>query len=253
MILRPLNAPAEPASENDEARPAWKVFMEREKHVAPPFGIIFQPEHSILAGHLAQSLLPGVFGELPPEVMQAISQHDFGWRKNDEANKTNPRPFPDLSTDETLPSWYESIAQAKSIGPLGEVMVSRHFTTLGTADESRAEFVRTETERREKLERNLPYSATDLDRWTGAIGFCDLLSLYLCCGSQQSVELPLAHPANSSSAHARKTVLSWKNGSPQFSPPVLQPATRVSLDVLVMRDRGSALEQLHLAWEFPAG
>src|SRR5579875_1731117 len=102
MILRPLNFPKQPTSHNNGSKPASEVFIQTEKQLQPPFGIIFQAEHSVLAGHLAKAFLPTAFGELPPEVIQAISQHDFGWKESDQAqmdlrSETTPRPFPALS------------------------------------------------------------------------------------------------------------------------------------------------------------
>lgn len=258
MILRPLIIPRAPTSSNGHAKPASQIFLQTEKRIDLPFAIIFQAEHSALAGHIAQALSPHVFGKLPREVIEAISQHDFGWNSSDQSQMAarghqTPRPFPELSTEESLPSWYESVAHARKLGALAYVTVSRHFKTLATGDESRAEFVRTETKRRAEVERALDYTASDLDRWTGAIGFCDLVSLYLSCGCQDSVEFPIAHPADPAAVHAPKTILSWEEGSPSFSPPILQPDTNLSLDVRTYAGRKAELTPLRLAWNFHNG
>jgi hypothetical protein len=213
MILRSLPKPDDTPPSPSGPRAAWAVFLESQKRVKAPYAIIFQADHSKLAGDLAEALLPDAFGELPPEVIQAIAQHDFGWNAGDQSQiesfgQTSPRPFPSLSAEETLPSWHDSIAHARSLGPLVDVLVSRHFTLLGAGDPARANFVRIETERLREIERVLPYAPADLDRWTSAVGFCDLLSLYLCCGSRQSVQFLMAHPACPAASHARKITFS---------------------------------------------
>jgi hypothetical protein len=220
-----------------------------------PYAIIFQAEHSNLAGQLTEALSEDVFGKLSPEVIQAAGQHDFGWQDSDESQiqalgQKSPRPFPDLSVEETLPSWRNSVAHAASVSPLVDALVSRHFTFLGSGDPGRAEFVRRETDRRCEIERNLPFSPADLDRWTAAVGFCDLLSLYLCCDSQQSVEFPFAHPADPAAVQAPKTTLSWVDGSPRFSSTVLKPDAHISLTVREYSGHGTELRPLTLQWSF---
>ncbi len=111
-------------------------------------------------------------------------------------------------------------------------MVSRHFTLLGAADLGRAEFVEGENRCRVEVERSLACSTEDLNRWTAAIGFCDLLSLYLCSGSRTPVEFPLAHPADPAAPEAQKVTLIWKSNSPQFSVPILESEATPSLNVL---------------------
>jgi hypothetical protein len=258
MVLRSLSIHRQLPSNRGDIKLASQAFIQMERQVSPPFAIIFQAEHSILAGHLAEALLHHIFGEIPPEVILAISQHDFGWQHNDQAqmnsrNERAPLPFPALSTEETLPSWYASIAHGRSLGVLAYVMISRHFTTLGTADETRAQFIRTETERRAEVESTLGYPASDLNRWIGALGLSDLLSLYLCCGSEETVEFPLAHPADPASANAKKIILRWSNGSPHFSPPLLRRGTSVSLDARVYSGCETDLMPAHLEWYFPEG
>jgi hypothetical protein len=258
MILRSLSQPKEKAVDGSDAPKASEVFIETQKQVQVPYAIIFQAEHSQLAGQLAAALSEDVFGRLSSEVMQATGQHDFGWEASDQGqiealSQRSPRPFPDLSAEETLPSWRSSVAHAGSVGPLVDVLVSRHFSLLGSGDPGREEFVRCETERREAIERILPYAPADLDRWTGAVGFCDLLSLYLCSGSQQPVAFPFAHPASPAATQAPKTTLSWHNGSPRFSSAVLRPGSQVSLTVRQYSGSGTDLRPLTLQWSFDHG
>jgi hypothetical protein len=230
--------------------------MASQQHVTPPYAIIFQSEHSKLAGDLAKALREEVFGNLPEEVIKAIGEHDFGWIDNDTGqiralSQTSPRPFLSLTTEETLPSWHSSIARAASVTPLMEVMVSRHFSLLGTVDPTRAGFVHEENERRSAIERILPFEPADLDRWTGAMGFCDLVSLYLCSGRRKPVELPFTHPSSPAAANAPKTTLSWTdNGQPRFSTPVVKPGTHVAMTVRQYSGSGTDLSPLALEWTF---
>lgn len=238
------------------AEPGWDVFLPTQRDVQAPFGIVLQADHSILAGHLAQALRRDVFGDLPPEVVQAIGQHDFGWKASDEAqlnslDKSRPRPFPALHVDETSPSWNASIEHARTLGPLSYVMVSRHCTLLGqSGDAAWAGFVREETERRSTVEGEFGWAPGDLDRWTGAMGFCDLLSLYLCCGTNRPVEFPLAHPADPASARAERVTLHWEDKTPVFSKPILKAGTRVSLPIQSYSGDDADLKSDQVEWQF---
>lgn len=257
MIIRPL-PPATITPESESPRPAAEVFTWLQKQAAPPHAIIYQFEHSQLAGQLAEALSPVVFGGLPQQVIQGIAQHDYGWQASDEAQMRSlheiaPRPFPAMSTEETLPSWYASVAHARSLGELAYIVVSRHFTILAAGDESRAEFVRTETRLRKEIESGLSSRPEDLDRWTRAIGFCDLVSLYLCSGAQQAVQFPLAHLSDPASMNAPTTVLSWDEGAPKFSPPVFKPGTTAGLEARIYSGSAAELKPLHLEWFFPKG
>ena len=232
--------------------------MQTEKNVSPPCIIIFQPEHSVLAGAIARALVPDLFGELPAEVLAAIAQHDYGWSSSDTAQMQSlaqrlPRPFPALSNEEIMPSWRASIQHARSQSRLAYVIVSRHFTTLATGDESKAAFVEEETERRASVEQDLGCATSDLNRWTGAIGFCDLVSLYLCCGSEEAAEFPLAHPADPDSANARRTILSKEDGSLYFSPPTLKGAVPLSLECRSYAGDTADTAPYRLEWRFPNG
>jgi Protein of unknown function (DUF3891) len=258
MILRPLSNAGSSSPEQDGPRPASTVFLEREKHITAPYAVVFQREHSQLAGELASALREDIFGELTPDVIGAAGQHDFGWDPSDLSQieslpQGKLRPFPDLSVGETLPSWRNSLAHAASVSPLVEVLVSRHFCLLGSGDPGRQDFVNRETERRSKLESTLPFTAADLDRWADAVGFSDLLSLYLCSGCQESVQFPLAHPASPKASEAPKVTLLWRSGSPAFSSPVLKPGTQVSMTVRTYSGEGADLPRQTFSWTFIDG
>lgn len=254
MILRPL---AKPARQSD-VQPAADVFMALENRAQPPCAIILQYEHSRVAGDLARSLASNAFGKLPAEVIQAATEHDFGWSKSDlgqmrRLGEVPPRPFPALSAAETQPSWDACIAHGRSLSPLADVLISRHFTTLAGNDPERKEFVESEKARRGRIERDLPYQPVELDRWAGAIGFCDLLSLYLCCGAESDVQFPLAHPASPASKEARKVTLSWAGGTPRFSSTIFKPGNGIALTVRTYDGNGANTAPLTLSWRFEIG
>lgn len=157
------------------------------------------------------------------DVIAAITHHDYGWDCSDQQQIQalecrRPRPFTEMNADETLPSWIGSIAHGRRLGPLVAVLISRHCCLLGAESGQRGQFIEEETKGREQVERL--FSPVDLDRWSGALGFCDLLSLYLCSGSQSDIILPIAHPEET--ANELNLTLAWANGRPVLSQPMLQ-------------------------------
>ena len=52
------------------------------------------------------------------------------------------------------------------------------------------EFLASEEQRQCRLLRRQNRGESEVQYWTDVLQFCDLLSLYLCCGSQESVEFP---------------------------------------------------------------
>lgn len=252
MILGCLGGNLAPSS---GTQPASQVFMSTEKQIHPPCAIALQADHARLAGDLARALEVEAFGEFPDEVIQATAQHDFGWTASDMAQlerlgEADPLPFPSLTWKQTQTSWDACIEHGRSLSPLSDVLISRHFTALAGSDPERAEFVRRETARRQMVERLLPYTSANLDGWTAVLGFCDLLSLYLCCGATQTVEFPLAHPASVASRQARKVTLSWERGQPRFSAGVLKGGTQVGLDAKGYSGHGRDTQPLYLSWRF---
>jgi hypothetical protein len=221
------------------AKPVWQAFLDTQKRVDPSYGIVLQSDHARLAGDLAAILSPDLFGPLPPEVIDAVSRHDFGWKESDEAQlraieRVPLRPFPILSPDETLPSWHESIRLAEKISPLAGVIVSRHLCALATQYLAYRPFLEREAERLERIESGLGLCHEDLDRWTGAIGFCDALSLYLCCGATEPVEVPLAHSSLPESKSARRVVVERIDERLRMSAAVVKLGETVSV---MVRDR----------------
>ena len=253
MILRTTQQfPTFPAAASVAARPAYQVFVAHQQNVQPPYLPIPQPTHARLAGSLAQALLPEIFGSIPAEVIEAVRQHDYGWIGSDLAqlaesrNGSTIRSFPQLGAEEAVPAWDATVRLAEACSPLIGVLVNRHFCFLSDDDNPLHRQFREEARRRrEPVEAALEIPAPDLDRWTAALGVCDLLSLYLCSGCTEPVEFPLCHPADAEAReHAEKTTLRWEDGVGQWSRPLFHPETRVSQMVAALEG-----DQKELSWQ----
>ena len=250
MILR--KNPVSPPDDNArQIRRVWQTFLDTQKTNEPPYGIVLQPDHANLAGDIAAVLDPAVFGSIPAEVIHAISTHDAGWRNSDEAQlqaigEFPPRPFPMLQPEETMSAWYESVRLAELVSPLTGVIVARHFCALAGNDQRYEIFLWNERPRLERAEANLGIRREHLDRWMAAIGFCDVLSLYLCCGTNEPAEFALGHPALPESQNARRIFVGWKDGRPRLSEPVIASGATVSVPVFDWADAASG----HVSWKF---
>lgn len=231
--------------------PAYKVFLDSQQRVSVPYGIVLQPEHARLAGDLAAQLEPDIFGEIPQEVIEAVRDHDLGWRSNDETHLAhdNPVPFPSVPPSEAVACWKESIRLATERSALRGALTSRHFCALAHSLPDHNNFLEQEQPHGEDLERELNLPAEQLHDWTAALGFCDLLSLILCAGVSERVALPLAHPALPESRSARKVILDWDEGNPRFSSRVMKPGAVVSIDVREKPDEEPGLQPLRLTWQ----
>ena len=248
MILRKTDTRPAP----ERARPAWQVFLESQRGLEPPYAVICQPEHSRLAGDLATALITDAFGELTPAVLDAIRQHDQGWQVHDDAQlaavgRACPKPFPAIAPPEAHACWAKSIERAAGRTLLEGIITSRHFCAIAQADPSHAPFLAREIPRRVRMEEQAGISAAELNRYTAAIGFCDLVSLYLCSDAREPVEVPLAHPSLQESRNARRVLIGWTNERPRFAPPVFTEGTRLSFAGLERRDSGSPLSPA--AWQ----
>jgi len=240
-----------------EPRPAYEAFVAHQKQVRAPYLPVPQSTHAHLAGTLAKALV--VFEDLTAEVVEAIRQHDYGWIGSDleQVAQTRSggetRPFPALSAEEAVPAWEATVRLAETVSPLIGVLVNRHFCLLSDDENPLHQVFRQQSAgRRMPVEASLAASKKaapkDLDRWTAALGVCDLLSLYLCSGCEEPVTFPFCHPAD---AEAReqvdKTELRWENGKLRFTQPLLRAGTRVTQVVPGLREGDEARE---LAWEF---
>jgi hypothetical protein len=256
MLFRALTMQYGPQEERRmETWPAARAFLETQRHTSPPFAVIFQSAHAQLAGDLAASLSTEVFGQLPEDIIEAIRQHDSGWISNDERqmqslSASDPRSFPDIPARDSLVAWQDSIGHAESISLRAMVLVSRHFCMLATGDPLHKDIKAREEQQRASAEQQLGISSEQWDRWVGALGFCDLLSLYLCSGSKVPVAFPVCHPAESGAGVAAEIRASWKDGKLSCSPSVVKPDTKLSLHAVLYRGRKHETEPLDLAWKF---
>jgi hypothetical protein len=119
---------------------------------------------------------------------------------------------------------------------------------LAAGSAKNAKFIAEATTHGREIEGALPYRPEDLDRWIAAFGFCDLLSLYLCSGSQSAVTLPLAHPEDD--ANARNVTLTWANASPCLSESVLYPNVCFFVNGIRYAGTASSIESLSVQWIF---
>lgn len=198
MILHPLPNPGD--ADTSEFLSGWEAVFRAQRAPASDWLLIAQPDHAVLAGDLAARIQ---FPDVPPlsqEELQGISLHDEGWRELDRGAQVKdgrPLSFLDFAPSDFLNAWNGSIECAERAGPLAGLMVSEHFCRLAKVsletrgeDPSLRKFLQTESERQERLARLQPLSAAEIAIRVDVLQFCDLLSLYLCCGSSAAIEFP---------------------------------------------------------------
>ena len=240
--------------EGGQAQPAFQVFLATQQGSGSPLAIFRQTMHAQLAGDLARRLLPEHFGPLTQEVLEATAQHDWGWDESDNRQlarlqEDDPRPFPQVGPDEELPSWQRSLQFADGRPLLTRVLIRRHFCALAhTPKPGHAEFLQREKPQGERLERELGVDPAQLKRWTDALGFCDLVSLYLCSGAKAPAEFPLAHPAEPYAAQARRVVARWRGEELEFSEPVFAGGTGVSAEMLRLDGTSRSVVPERVEW-----
>jgi len=250
-------------------KPAWQLVEESQLLPARPVLLIPQPSHAVLAGDLAQALLPEAFGELPANIIRAIRMHDSGWGTLDAAQIHQARAgandeikhgvevplasFLHVPSADAVRAWKASVDEAEKIAPECGFIVSHHFSLLSVrGDRAHASFAKNEAARRERILRTSQASPTDLERWTDALGFCDLLSLYLCgyscAGISASASLPRVHPARRSDVPALTIDRTGEQIS--LSQPLIRPGTRVELHGLKHPASQTGSAAVALGWTF---
>jgi hypothetical protein len=110
-----------------------------------------------------------------------------------DANE-KPSSFLEAKAEQFLPAWAKSIEIAAKFAPVGGYLVSRHFERISCRDVENVkpkldDFRKQERQRQEKLLKDLKLSKPALEHLVDALQFCDVLSLYLCCGSAAPVKL----------------------------------------------------------------
>jgi hypothetical protein len=216
MVLHPLgegSGPDRRSATSTATSPisAWRAVENTQKETAQEWLLIAQPDHAQLAGDLAARLQSPIFPPLDSDLIRAIALHDAGWAEFDAGtgrchdpklnDRGRPVSFLEMSPADFVVAWTRSITTAETVGAEGGIIVSRHFCRLARArldtridneeDTSRLrQFLHQERQHQDRLIDHAKRSPTELDLLTDLLQFCDLLSLYLCCGARQSVEFP---------------------------------------------------------------
>jgi len=249
MILRPLEVPP-PTTSTDAFIPAWHAVEPLQRAAYDSCWMITQPSHAALAGEIAAGLSGDHLPRLEADLLRAIALHDAGWGMPDaqavmssrSVQKNPPRSFLQVGVSGFLAAWTQSIEVALSTSPAGGYMVSRHFWRLAehrvrSSEDSandRAklqDFLNRESERQNKLASKQDRTPDELELLTDVLQFCDLLSLYFCCGARQPVEFPKYFGM-------KARVTTGENGY-RFDPPLLETGTEFSVAAL----RHPALKQ----------
>ncbi len=210
MILRPLLAESE-NKPNYNLTPVWQLVSRMESAEAEQYLLVGQPDHARISGEMAAKFSASFLPTMDDAVARAISAHDAGWSQfpferdlsGDPPLTDNGRPqhFMQVPLEESLAAWNGSIKAAGEINPLGEYMVSGHFSRIAKmriqmeldtaeAESHLANFVREEEEAQSRLEQRIGLSRPQLTEYVDLLQFADVLSLYLCCGSRDAAEFP---------------------------------------------------------------
>lgn len=208
MILRPLNPPP-PIDSAGGFISAWRAVEHLQRARYETCWMITQPSHAALAGDIAAGLQRDRVPKLEADIIRAIALHDAGWGMPDAqavmrsraVQQSAPKSFIQVSVPEFLAAWTQSIQVALSTSPAGGYIVSRHFWRLAQhrlsspadTNEDRAKlqgFLDFESDRQKKLASKQSRSLDELETLADVLQFCDLLSLYLCCGARENVEFP---------------------------------------------------------------
>jgi len=204
MILRPLDPI--PATSADFL-PAWSVVEQSQRQITGDCWMITQPSHAALAGEFANRMAGVNLPNLDALAIRAIALHDAGWGMSDaqaimqsrSVGQGAPRSFVACGVGEFVNAWEKSIDVAASASATGGFIVSRHFERIARANSSKVSengrstmesFLHNEAARQAKLAAKQEHTPEELEALTDVLQFCDLLSLYVCCGARQNVEFP---------------------------------------------------------------
>lgn len=192
------------------AIPIWQAIEGNQTRLvgAESCWLITQPAHSALSGDIAAKLDPAAFGKFDDATIRAIALHDAGWSNYDSElirasrsegkKKAKMVPFLAVAPEETVAAWTGSIETALKASGVGAFLVSEHFRTIAQhqakarpeTGKQMARFIAQEDARQAKLRPKLSQSDAELQRMVEGLRFCDLLSLYICTGISDTVELP---------------------------------------------------------------
>jgi hypothetical protein len=241
---------------------AWGRVEAAQRSARLPCLLVPQPAHAVLAGEIAGGLVAASFGALPPEIVRAIQMHDTGWAASDaqqiqrlrsggpQAGKAVPISFVAIPPAEAAEAWTTSIDTIEGWSKIGATIVSRHFSLLAEHDQAHHQhFLQTERLRQQKLENSAMVKSEDLERWTAALGFCDLVSLYLASGLSSQVEFPLAHPSSPQAQSASRVRMEMEGRKLRFTPQTLNAGCTLSIDALKHPVPAQGARAETLTWE----
>jgi hypothetical protein len=199
VILRPSSAPHAGAG----PAPVWER-IEATQRSGGKLELVPQASHAVLAGVLAQNLAERAAPALDDAVIQGIALHDIGWTALDYEILLGQRPaisFLDETPAHFVCAWTDSINAAQGGSPIAGLIVSRHFSRLAefrqaeqkdTGEDARqiADFLAAEAKRQEQLFGDVSRSVEEVEALVDVLQFCDVVSLYLCCGDDRPARLP---------------------------------------------------------------
>ena len=198
MILRPMAGHGQRAAHSAKPTlPIWNAIQTAQ--MTKPAACIDQVDHARLAGEIAQHFDPEIVRPLDARLIDAISLHDEGWSELD--SKPPVRTFLDVQPADFLRAWRGSINAAREVSELGGLMVGGHFYRLGKARLELApntptdtklvqEFLSEQERARSQWKTTASFSEPQLEGLIDLLQFCDVFSLYLCCGAQERVQFP---------------------------------------------------------------
>lgn len=252
MVLHPIiSGESRAPGARSSARSAWQAVELKQKEHAEHWWLIAQPDHAALAGDLAARLDPGLFPKLNEPLVRAISLHDSGWAQFDGGErgtgrdlevslrdpKTDasgtPLSFLEMTVEEFLLAWEDSIDNAAHATPAGGAIVSEHFcrltrTRLQSHPDSPQErgrlhdFLARQRDFQAELQVRHDRLADEITGLTDVLQFCDLLSLYLCCGADEPVTFPQTFGGQPIS-------ISCENGMYKLEPSILGPGASLGV------------------------
>jgi len=238
MIVRPLETvPATSA----EFLPAWSVVERVQREIFEGCWMITQPSHAALAGEFAAKLTGVNLPNLDAPLIRAIALHDAGWgildaqaiMQSRSVRQGCPKSFIACGVDTFVSAWEKSIDVAESVSPAGGYIVSRHFERIVKAHASKVSegdrhaaqrFLQKEAARQAQMAARQERPPEELETLTDVLQFCDLLSLYVCCGAQQNVEFP--------EYFGTKARLTVEADSYRLDPILIEPGTSFAVAAL---------------------
>ena len=189
-----------------------------QKANAESYHLVRQPDHALLSGQIAERFAIAGAPAVDDDIVRGISLHDEGWGDFDDGRRRlqatpaayslgnfalnadgKPLSFLEIKAADFLRAWNGSIEAAEAVAPIAGLIVSGHFRRIGQfgmstgtysgGDTQRVqEFIAREEDRNRRLLPLQSRGEKEVEHWTDVLQFCDLMSLYLCCGSEESVE-----------------------------------------------------------------